>query len=134
MFSGEPLDHLVEYVSMFHAKPCCFTDIRAFVALLGEHQIEPFLQRIAAIVEDVRSKSGNNNKIIAEDVKWANIVYNRLRRAVGAHESMSASEKRALCAYMISMVEGCSDSDLAAAAYAQIAAHLFWDLYVDSGT
>ncbi|VDM40396.1 unnamed protein product [Toxocara canis] len=132
MFSGEPLDHLVEYVSMFHAKPCCFTDIRAFVALLGEHQIEPFLQRIAAIVEDVRSKSGNNNKIIAEDVKWANIVYNRLRRAVGAHESMSASEKRALCAYMISMVEGCSDSDLAAAAYAQIAAHLFWDLYVDS--
>lgn len=59
------MDHLVEYVSMFHAKPCRFTDIRSFVSLLGEHQIEPFLQRIAAIVDDVRKKSDNNSEIVS---------------------------------------------------------------------
>uniref|UniRef100_F1KUD0 N-terminal acetyltransferase B complex subunit MDM20 homolog n=1 Tax=Ascaris suum TaxID=6253 RepID=F1KUD0_ASCSU len=129
---GEPLDHLVEYVSMFHAKPCCFTDIRSFVSLLGEHQIEPFLQRIAAIVDDVRKKSDNNSEIIAEDVKWADIVCSRLRRAVATDEHMSALEKRTLCAHMVDMVQRCADSDLAAAAYAQLAAHLLWDLYTES--
>uniref|UniRef100_A0A9J2Q1Y4 Nucleoporin Nup133/Nup155-like C-terminal domain-containing protein n=1 Tax=Ascaris lumbricoides TaxID=6252 RepID=A0A9J2Q1Y4_ASCLU len=130
---GEPLDHLVEYVSMFHAKPCRFTDIRSFVSLLGEHQIEPFLQRIAAIVDDVRKKSDNNSEIIAEDVKWADIVCSRLRRAVATDEHMSALEKRTLCAHMVDMVQRCADSDLAAAAYAQLAAHLLWDLYTESG-
>lgn len=64
-------------------------------------------------------------------MQWADIVYQRLRRGLGLHKKLSAVEKRRNVTYMVNMIDCCSDSDLAAAAYAHLAANLLWDLYTD---
>lgn len=64
---------------------------------------------------------------------WADIVYQRLQRGLGLHEKLSAIKKRQAVTYMIKMIDYCSDSDLAAAVYAHLAANLLWDLYANNG-
>lgn len=49
------------------------------------------------------------------------------------HEKLTALKKRQLITYMVKMIDCCSDLDLAAAAYAHLAANLLWDLYADNG-
>lgn len=132
---GEPMDHIVEFVQFFHDKPCCFTDIRPFLNLLGEEQIEPFLEKIQQMVLNVRKTKDcvEESDVVPDAVKWVDILHHRLQRTLGRHVGMPPNDKRRLSGDMIRKVQHCEDSGLAAAAYAQISAHLLWDLWTECG-
>ncbi|MFH4979510.1 hypothetical protein AB6A40_006219 [Gnathostoma spinigerum] len=130
---GEPMDHLLEYVRLFHGKPCCFVDIRPFMWLINDENVVLYLDKVSEFVEGLRkSQLPFNNSKIPESLKWADIVYERLKRVLGKHSELSQYDRRELCYEMIRRVELCEDSTLAAAAYGQIAAHLQWDLWSES--
>ncbi|VDN00155.1 unnamed protein product [Thelazia callipaeda] len=129
---GDPHECIFEYISLFHSKPCCYIDLKPFLFLIREDQVTPFLQRVSDFVDQLRAKYSDKKEKVM-DVRWADIFYQRLRRGLGLHSKFSAIEKRQAVGYMIEMIDNCSDSELAAAAYAYIAASILWDLYAESG-
>uniref|UniRef100_A0A8R1Y381 N-terminal acetyltransferase B complex subunit MDM20 homolog n=1 Tax=Onchocerca volvulus TaxID=6282 RepID=A0A8R1Y381_ONCVO len=129
---SDPHDYVFEYIRLFHDKPCCYIDLKPFLFLIRDDQVDNFMQRVSDFIDMLR-KEYNQEEGKITNVHWADVVYQRLRRGLGLHEKLSAVEKRRAVTYMVKMIDYCSDSDLAAAVYAHLAANLLWDLYVDNG-
>ncbi|OZC07903.1 hypothetical protein X798_05117 [Onchocerca flexuosa] len=129
---SNPHDYLFEYIRLFHDKPCCYVDLKPFLFLIRDDQVDNFMQRVSDFI-DMLKKEYNQEEGKITNVHWADVVYQRLRRGLGLHEKLSTVEKRRAVTYMVKMIDYCSDSDLAAAVYAHLAANLLWDLYADNG-
>ncbi|VDK74310.1 unnamed protein product [Litomosoides sigmodontis] len=129
---GDPHEYLFEYIRLFHTKPCCYVDLKPFLFLIKDDRIDNFMQRVSDFVTMLKEKY-NQEKGKTTNMHWADIVYQCLQRGLGFHEKLSSIEKRQAVTYMIKMIGSCSDSDLAAAVYAHLAANLLWDLYADNG-
>lgn len=132
---GEPMDHLVDYVHHFHDKPCCFVDIRPYLRLLGEEQIDSFLEKIGSMVDEMKKSVSTDPNMDGpalrqmEAIKWTEVLHYRLQRALGQHKNMTSFEKRNLANEMILKAQRCSDSSLLAAAYVEISVNLLWDIF-----
>lgn len=61
---------------------------------------------------------------------WADILYQRLRLALGKTDALSSTEKRLIVTEMSKKALRCHDSDLAAAAYLHVAVYVLWESYV----
>ncbi|MCP9258151.1 N-alpha-acetyltransferase 25, NatB auxiliary [Dirofilaria immitis] len=94
-------EYIFEYIRLFYSKPCCYIDLKPFLFLIKDDQINDFMKRVSDFIDILREE------------------YNQ--------------EKGKAVTYMVKMIDYCSDSDLAAAIYAHLAANLLWDLYADSG-
>ncbi|KAL4002632.1 N-acetyltransferase B complex (NatB) non catalytic subunit family protein [Acanthocheilonema viteae] len=128
----DPLEYLFEYIRLFYSKPCCYVDLKPFLFFIKDDQVDNFMQRVSDFITLLKEEH-NQEKGKTTNVHWADIVYQRLQRGLGLHEKLSAVEKRRAVTYMVKMIDCCSDSDLAAAVYAHLAANLLWDLYADNG-
>ncbi|EFO24232.1 hypothetical protein LOAG_04254 [Loa loa] len=129
---SDPHEYLFEYIRLFHSKPCCYVDLKPFLCLIRDNQIDDFMQRVSDFISMLKEEH-NQEGGKTTNVHWADIVYQRLRRGLGLHEKLSAVERRRAVTYMVKMIDCCSDCDLAAAVYAHLAANLLWDLYADNG-
>ncbi|VDD91479.1 unnamed protein product [Enterobius vermicularis] len=137
---GDPVKLLLDYIHMFYALPCCFCDVSVFVTLLSKEQIATFLEKVLQSVSMVRKKhivadDGGDEKLKKpEPLKWFEILYHRMRRAVGDLDHMPPQSKRLLASELTRLMESSKDSSLAFAAYAQLISYLFWDLYTKHGS
>ncbi|KAK6102242.1 N-acetyltransferase B complex (NatB) non catalytic subunit family protein [Brugia pahangi] len=129
---SNPDEYIFEYIRLFHSKPCCYVDLKPFLSLIRDDRVDGFIQRVSDFISLLKEEH-NQEKGKTTNIHWADIIYQRLRRGLGLHKKQSAVEKRRTVTYMIKMIDYCSDSDLAAAAYAHLAANLLWDLYADNG-
>uniref|UniRef100_A0A158R648 N-terminal acetyltransferase B complex subunit MDM20 homolog n=1 Tax=Syphacia muris TaxID=451379 RepID=A0A158R648_9BILA len=143
---GDLLKHLIEYVNMFYALPCCFCDISVFLQFLSKEETDILLEKVAQMVDSVTKKHLTSEETVtilpfyffqlsdekakkAEPLKWAEILHYRMKRALGCYNVLSADQKRDIASTLSKLMNASSDSALASAAYAQLTAYIYWDLY-----
>ncbi|VDN59719.1 unnamed protein product [Dracunculus medinensis] len=124
MLISDPFDYLIEYIKIFHSKPCCFFDIKLYFCLLDRKEIERFITAIKNFI--------NSTGIDENSLHWVAICCYRCQYALGLFNDLSPPEKRKIISEIILSVKECRDA-FTVAAYANIAAHLLWNIAVKDG-
>ncbi|XP_071946392.1 N-alpha-acetyltransferase 25, NatB auxiliary subunit-like [Antedon mediterranea] len=88
------LDLLCEYFARFGTKCCCFYDLKTYLDLLNEDEIEPLTQRLLPMLdmgEIHHLKLATNTKQMQQHINWLQIC-----RYLGLHDKLSNDDRLAL--------------------------------------
>ncbi|KAL2099939.1 hypothetical protein ACEWY4_004333 [Coilia grayii] len=144
---GDPLELMVQYFGKFGDKPCCITDLRIFLDLLQPDQHVQFTNRL---MEGVPLNSGEEGEGeggaaagLPSDTRalQRHLCVTQLTRNLGLHHALDTPAKMQLITHLkahyqhgLQFGKSCLKTELQFSdMYCLMAAHVFIDLWMESG-
>uniref|UniRef100_A0A1I8AJ23 N-terminal acetyltransferase B complex subunit MDM20 homolog n=1 Tax=Steinernema glaseri TaxID=37863 RepID=A0A1I8AJ23_9BILA len=117
------LQHFMNFINVFHKKPCCYIDIRKYLPLLDTEDCDNLVDHLNKKQSEINEKDQGPIIVLKE----------RIKRALGMHENLTVAERRSIADELLShLVDKCETEYIAGAGMAVLIVHLLWDIYLET--